>query len=143
MEHPYNRDLYRATEKALWEHPTTKARLKTREEYLEAMATCRDQDFMDMGRSNVRPKATAVQERVLDKKEDDPKYKLLSVKVQAIERAYDDLPQILREFVRLFFWERLPMVEVMGEMHISRRTFMRQKARTIRRVSPFIRDTMG
>jgi DNA-directed RNA polymerase specialized sigma subunit len=132
------RDLFRATESMLRNHEATKLQLVTLERYLEAMAQG-DCEYIEIRKSNVRPAGTAVQERTVIKKEDHDEYKMLSLKIEAIENAYKALPEILQEFVRLFYWRNLCRVEVMAEMNITERDFTRKRNRAVRKVEPFVR----
>ena len=133
----YNRDLFRATERMLFEHPSIRDQLRIRAEYIEA--ECRwGGEFVDVGKSSVRP-VNAIQEKTLIRKEGDPEFQFLSLKCDAIETAVKHLPLILRDFVSLFYWQKLPRIDVMCELHIGKSTFTSMRNRTIRRVSPFVR----
>jgi len=136
------RDLFRMTESMLRGHKAAKLQLATLERYLEAMARG-DGDYVEVERSNVRPAGTAVQERTVMEKESNPQYQSLLLKIEAIENAYKALPEILQEFVRLFYWRNLCRVEVMAEMNISESSFTRKRKEAVQKVEPFVKIALG
>ncbi len=135
------RDYFRATERALFDYSNLKKQLVNRERYLECR--CRGGgEPVEVGKSSVRP-MRQYQQTVVEVKEHDYTYMILSAKLQAINDAIDYLPDVLKDLVDMYYFRDMSRVEVMSELNISEREFFRQRRRVVERVAPYVVGPFG
>lgn len=135
------RDYFRATERALFDYSNLKKQLVNRERYLECR--CRGGgEPVEVGKSSVRP-MRQYQQTVVEVKEHDYTYMILSAKLQAINDAIDYLPDVLKDLVDMYYFRDMSRVEVMSELNISEREFFRQRRRVVERVAPYVMGPFG
>jgi len=83
------------------------------------------------------------QQTVVEVKERDYTYMILSAKLQAINDAIDYLPDILKDLVDMYYFRDMSRFEVMSELNISEREFFRQRRRVVERVAPYVVGPFG
>lgn len=135
------RDYLRAVERALFDYPSLKKQLVGRERWIECR--CRGGgEPVEVGKSSVRP-VHRYQETVVEAKERDYTFMILSAKIQAINDAIDYLPDVMKDLVEMYYFRDMSRVEVMCELNISEREFFRQRRRIVERVAPYVVGPFG
>lgn len=122
-----NRDTLRKVERALFDYLLLANRLAVREQYLIARCNVSDGYAVAVDQRI----GTAIEERVMLAKEKDVEYQTLQLKIAAVERAYEVLPNELKRLVELYYFKRQPRPTVMEELAISERSFYRLRNRAI------------
>jgi hypothetical protein len=136
------REYFRAVEAALYEYPAVLRQVALQEQYLEAVYGSPNYRFSDApaGRGG---HAVAVQERVVERKEDSEYLKLLKAKAEAVERAIETMPLALTELVELKYFRRIEDREAIARLRMSRSKYYETRAEAIKHCAPFILGPFG
>lgn len=132
-----SREYFRATERALYDYPSTLRKIKVQESWIESLAyskginpTPEIQRLPGIG--------TPVQEKICELKEKNRYLQLLKHKAETIEAALKTLTQEERDLVRLKYFRQLSMGEVMVELNMSERQYYKVRRRVVEKCAEYI-----
>lgn len=120
-------DVFRKVERTLFDYPLLAKRLAVREQYLIARCNVSEGYI----RANGQHTGMAIEERVMLAKEKDVEYQTLQLKMTAVKRAYEVLPDELKQLVELYYFKKRSRQTVASELAISERSFYRLRNRAI------------
>jgi hypothetical protein len=136
------REYFRAVEAALYEYPAVLRQIVLQEQYLEAVYGSPNYRFSDSPAGCGR-KTVAVQERIVERKEDSEYLRLLKAKAEAVERAMETMPLPLTELVELKYFRRIEDREAIARLKVSRSKFYETRAKVVEHCAPFILGPFG
>lgn len=137
-----SRRIAKAVESVLYDYPSVRAQLRSREHWIESRCAGGAGDIILIENRSTGP-TTAIQERTVIRKDDDPTFRLLTAKVQVVAEAYNTLSDPLKDIVRQYYWEQRDREEILAVQAISEREFYKRRRQAVERVAPFVLGPWG
>ena len=124
---PVYKDIFRKVERVLYDYPLLAQRLAVLEQYLIARCNI-SEGYITLDSHGI---GSSIEERVILAKEKDKEYQALLLKIEAVRKACEMLPDDLKRLVEIYYFKRKSRFAVMEELAISERSFYRLRKRAL------------
>ena len=97
---PVNKDIFRKVERVLYDYPLLAQRLAVLEQYLIARCNI-SEGYITLDSHGI---GSSIEERVILAKEKDKEYQALLLKIEAVRKACEMLPDGLKRLVEIYYF---------------------------------------